>query len=198
MPRLGYAKRAHLMNAMVPGLAGGKMSSSDPNSKIDFLDAPEVVKKKVKAAFCEPGNVTENGLLSFVKAVIIPISELRLERLSGKDTLLESGLGDQRPFVSENAPEGTVFSVVRPEKYGGAAHYKTFEELEKDFAEEKIHPGDLKGAVTEAITKLTAPIRELYEQSAEWKEVTAVAYPDPSAKKDVKKKVCELDLFLIF
>ncbi|PAV14937.1 tyrosine tRNA ligase [Pyrrhoderma noxium] len=188
LPRLGYAKRAHLMNAMVPGLAGGKMSSSDPNSKIDFLDAPEVVKKKVKAAFCEPGNVTENGLLAFVKAVIIPISELRLERLSGKDTLLEPGLGDQRPFVSENAPEGTVFSVVRPEKYGGAAHYKTFEELEKDFAEEKIHPGDLKGAVTEAITKLTAPIRELYEQSAEWKEVTAVAYPDPSAKKDVKKK----------
>ena len=63
--------------------------------------------------------------------------------------------------------------------------------LEKDFAEEKIHPGDLKGAVTEAITKLTAPIREFYEQSTEWKEVTAVAYPDPSAKKDVKKKVRE-------
>lgn len=29
LPRLGYAKRAHLMNAMVPGLTGGKMSSSD-------------------------------------------------------------------------------------------------------------------------------------------------------------------------
>ena len=28
LPKLGYAKRAHLMNAMVPGLAGGKMSSA--------------------------------------------------------------------------------------------------------------------------------------------------------------------------
>ena len=65
-------------------------------------------------------------------------------------------------------------------------------------ASQNHNPNNLKGAVTEAITKLTAPIRELYEQSAEWKEVTAVAYPDPSAKKDVKKKVCELDLFLIF
>ncbi|THH14200.1 hypothetical protein EW146_g6115, partial [Bondarzewia mesenterica] len=55
LPRLGYAKRAHLMNAMVPGLAGGKMSSSDPDSKIDFLDPPEVVRRKIKKAFCEEG-----------------------------------------------------------------------------------------------------------------------------------------------
>ncbi|EEB99298.1 hypothetical protein MPER_01047, partial [Moniliophthora perniciosa FA553] len=72
LPRLGYAKRAHLMNAMVPGLAGGKMSSSDPNSKIDFLDPPEVVKKKIKLAFCEEGNVQENGILSFAEGCPIP------------------------------------------------------------------------------------------------------------------------------
>jgi tryptophanyl-tRNA synthetase len=41
------------MNAMVPGLGGGKMSASDPNSKINPLEAPEVVKKKIKGAFCE-------------------------------------------------------------------------------------------------------------------------------------------------
>jgi tyrosyl-tRNA synthetase len=80
LPRLGYAKRAHLMNEMVPGLAGGKMSSSDPNSKIDLLDPPAVVAKKIKAAFCEEGNVAENGLLAFVQAVLIPISQLRRER----------------------------------------------------------------------------------------------------------------------
>jgi tyrosyl-tRNA synthetase len=78
LPRLGYTKRAHVMNPMVPGLGGGKMSASDPNSKIDLLDIPEVVKKKIKAAFCE-GNIEENGVLSFVGAVLIPISELRKE-----------------------------------------------------------------------------------------------------------------------
>ncbi|KAG6375026.1 tyrosyl-tRNA synthetase [Boletus reticuloceps] len=47
LPRLGYAKRAHLMNTMVPGLMGGKMSSSDPDSKIDFLDPPEKDQESV-------------------------------------------------------------------------------------------------------------------------------------------------------
>lgn len=177
------------MNTMVPGLAGGKMSSSDPNSKIDFLDPPSVVKKKIKAAFCEPGNVTENGLLAFVKAVLIPISQLRLERLAGTDTMLEHGLGDQRPFAEDNAPAGTVFSITRPEKHGGSAHYSKYEDLESDFAAEKVHPGDLKGAVTDAILRLLTPIQELYEQSEEWKEIAALAYPDPNVKKEVKKKV---------
>ena len=83
-----------------------------------------------------------------------------------------------------------MFSVVRPEKYGGVVHYKTYEEIEQDFKEEKIHPGDLKGAIRDAIIKLLAPIQELYAQNTEWQEVTALAYPDPNAKKEVKKKVC--------
>lgn len=70
LPQLGYAKRIHLMNPMVPGLAGGKMSSSEEDSKIDLLDTPAAVKKKLKKAFCEPGNVTENGVLAFVKHVL--------------------------------------------------------------------------------------------------------------------------------
>jgi len=55
---------------LVPGLAGGKMSSSEEDSKIDLLDTPANVKKKLKRAFCEPGNVTENGVLAFVKHVL--------------------------------------------------------------------------------------------------------------------------------
>ena len=58
------------------------MSSSDPDSKIDFLDPPEVVRRKIKGAFCEEGNTAENGVLAFVNAVLIPISQLRLERLA--------------------------------------------------------------------------------------------------------------------
>lgn len=46
------------------------MSSSEEDSKIDLLDSPAVVKKKFKKAFCEPGNVAENGLLAFAKHVI--------------------------------------------------------------------------------------------------------------------------------
>jgi len=187
LPRLGYAKRAHLMNAMVPGLAGGKMSSSDPNSKIDILDPPELVRKKLKLAFCEEGNVEDNGVLSFVQAVLIPISQLRIDRLKG-DTLLVVGTGDQKPFVSDGAPEGTVFSVERDEKHGGSLHYTCFEDIQTSFKEKKLHPKDLKTAVAKAIINLLEPIRKAFEESEDWQRVEKLAYPDLTAKPVEKKK----------
>ena len=64
------------MNKMVPGLAGGKMSASDPNSKIDLLDTPEVSARKIKKANAPPKVVEENGLLAFVENVLLPASSL--------------------------------------------------------------------------------------------------------------------------
>jgi tyrosyl-tRNA synthetase len=82
MPMLGYKKRFHLMNPMVPGLQGTKMSSSDPASKIDLLDDPQAVKQKVKRAFCEEGNIENNGILSFAKMVLFPLYSLKCVVLS--------------------------------------------------------------------------------------------------------------------
>ncbi|KAL0578012.1 hypothetical protein V5O48_003962 [Marasmius crinis-equi] len=190
LPRLGYAKRAHLMNAMVPGLAGGKMSSSDPNSKIDFLDPPEIVKKKVKLAFCEEGNVKDNGLLAFAKAVLFPISLLRSEQQKGVD--IGGGVDGQavlaKPFITADAPEGTLFSIDRDAKFGGPMHYKSYEEMESDFASKALHPKDLKNGVGAAIQSLLEPIRKAFEENEEWKEIEKLAYPDPNAKPEKKKK----------
>src|SRR4051794_6274611 len=74
VPRLGDRARAPLMIRMVPGPAGGKMSSCDPSSKIDLLDPPAAVQKKIRAAFCDEGNATDNGLLCFARAVLFPIA----------------------------------------------------------------------------------------------------------------------------
>lgn len=57
----------------VPGLAGAKMSSSEEDSKIDLLDNAATVKKKLKKAFCEPGNITDNGVLAFSKHILFPL-----------------------------------------------------------------------------------------------------------------------------
>lgn len=57
----------------VPGLTGDKMSSSVEDSKIDLLDSPSALKKKLKKAFCEPGNVKDNGVLSFCQHVLFPL-----------------------------------------------------------------------------------------------------------------------------
>lgn len=77
LPKIGYKERAHLMNPMVPGLAGGKMSASDPDSKIDVLDPPEVVRKKLKKAYAVAKQVEDNGILSFVEYVLLPAGVLK-------------------------------------------------------------------------------------------------------------------------
>jgi tyrosyl-tRNA synthetase len=184
LPRLGYARRAHFMNAMVPGLGGGKMSSSDPNSKIDFLDPPEVVRKKIRRAFCEEGNITENGVLAFVEAVLIPISEMRLER--ERDDV---GAASQKLFITDDAPDGTVYTVARDPKHGGPMHFSSFQDIQTHFLEKKLHPTDLKTSVAESINKLLDPIRKAFEENEEWQAVEKLAYPDPNAKPEKKKKV---------
>jgi tyrosyl-tRNA synthetase len=74
---IGYKERAHLMSPMVPGLAGGKMSASDPDSKIDLLETAEGVKKKLKKAFAVPKEIEGNGIISFVEYVLLPASALK-------------------------------------------------------------------------------------------------------------------------
>jgi tyrosyl-tRNA synthetase len=81
LPKIGYKVRAHLMNTMVAGLGeAAKMSSSEPDSKIDLLDKPEVVEKKLKKAVCKPKEVEGNGVVAFVEHVIFRAIALRVER----------------------------------------------------------------------------------------------------------------------
>ncbi|KAG8249435.1 Tyrosine--tRNA ligase, cytoplasmic [Homalodisca vitripennis] len=149
LPNLGYTKRIHLMNPMVPGLAGGKMSSSEEDSKIDLLDAPAAVKKKLKKAFCEPGNVEDNGVLAFAKHVVFSLFK-----------------------------PGEKFLIKRDAAHGGDLSFDTYQELEDSFAKQDLHPGDLKSGVEDYINKLLEPIRKKFE-AADLKKLTEKAYPPP-------------------
>lgn len=165
LPGIGYKKRGHLMNPMVPGLGqGGKMSASDPNSKIDLVEEPKVVKKKIGAAFCAPGDI-DNGLIAFLENVVQPIQELKSDVVGTFD-----------------------FFVDRPEKYGGPIHYKSLDELKADFAEQKLSPVDLKAGVADRINELLAPIREYYEQDAEFQDASTKGYVVEAPKKEKKEK----------
>ncbi|GFZ44099.1 Phosphoribosylaminoimidazole-succinocarboxamide synthase [Saitozyma sp. JCM 24511] len=180
LPRMGYAKRAHLMNPMVPGLSGGKMSSSDPKSKIDFLDSPAEVKAKLKAAVCTPGQVEGNGVLAFVKAVLIPVQQLREEQARGRGEVRAARGDGTGSFVRPDAPDGTIFSIGRPEKFGGDIHFSSYQQLEDAYAKEEIHPGDLKGGVTDALVLLLEPIRKMFDADPEWQEAESKGYPNQS------------------
>lgn len=73
LPQIGYSKRIHLMNPMVPGLSGGKMSSSEVESKIDLLDDEDSIKRKLDSALCDSNDPTNNGVLAFIEHVIWPL-----------------------------------------------------------------------------------------------------------------------------
>ncbi|KAL2367357.1 tyrosyl-tRNA synthetase [Blastomyces gilchristii SLH14081] len=164
LPRIGYKERAHLMSPMVPGLAGGKMSASDPDSKIDILDTPETVKKKLRKAFAMPRETEGNGIISFVEHVLFPVSAL--ESADGKGT----------------------FVVERTEEEGGQVVYGDIEEVKKDYRADRLTPQLLKAAVTTALNKLLAPVQAAFQANPDWQEVEKKAYPPPPEPEKKKKK----------
>jgi len=147
LPKLNYKRRIHLMNPMLPGLQGSKMSSSDPNSKIDLLDSAEQIKKKLNSAHCIEGVIEDNGVLLFAKFALFPY----LERTKQS------------------------FDVERPEKFGGNLSIKTYNELEKVFVEKKLHPLDLKLTISKYLTQILEPVRKAFENK-ELKDQLELAY----------------------
>ena len=60
--------------------------------------------------------------------------------------------------------------------------------MQEDFKEKKLHPKDLKNSVANAIVRLLAPIRKAFEENEEWQRIEKLAYPDPNANVEKKKK----------
>jgi len=133
LPTLGYEKRIHLMNPLIPGLGkSGKMSSSEPGSKIDLDDSPETIAEKVNKAFSVDGEIEGNGLLAVTKYILFKWLE----------------------------QEGRELHIDRPEQWGGNVSYSKYEELERDFVAKSLSSIDLKAAVARELVVLLAPIKE--------------------------------------
>lgn len=133
LPKIGYRSRVEVMTPLIPGLApGGKMSSSVKNSKIDLIDDTKTVDEKMRAAFCPEGQVDGNGVLAFVKHVLMVLKE----------------------------DAGEAFVIDRPEKFGGPLTYTTYDALEADYVDKKMHPMDLKAAVAKEMNTLLQSTRD--------------------------------------
>ncbi len=131
LPKIGYEKRVEIINPIIPGLVGKKMSASDEKSKIDLLDSEKEVEEKVKNADMVEGKI-DNGVMAFLKYVIMTIKNDKNEE----------------------------FVVKRKKKYGGDISYKSYEDVEKDFMNKKLHPLDLKKAVAKEINELLKIFRK--------------------------------------
>ena len=167
LPKIGYRERCHLMNPMVPGLAGGKMSSSEPDSKIDVLDTPEAVTKKLKKAQCAPRTVEGNGVLSFVEYVLLPISALKTNNNGAAKFVIEKSKDDKKdeePLV-----------------------YTDIESLKRDYEADIVTPQLLKQATTTSLLTLLSSVQASFASNSQWQEVEKLAYPPADVKKKDKK-----------
>lgn len=140
LPKLGYKKRVHLMNPMIPALSrtaggsGGKMSASDLVAKIDFLDDSKKIDMKIKQAYCLEGDPDDNTPLILVKHILLPL----LKRFDKK------------------------LVCPRPVKYGGPQEYDTYEDLYHAFAKKELHPADLKKGIVIGLDFILEPIRQAF------------------------------------
>ena len=115
------------MNYLIPGLTQtGKMSSSEPNSKIDLNDDEKTIKKKINKAYSIDGQIKDNGLLAIAKFVVFKVLEYQ-----------------KKSFI-----------IDRPEKWGGKIEFATYQKLEDAFAKKELASADLKQGLAEEIIKL--------------------------------------------
>jgi len=61
-------------------------------------------------------------------------------------------------------PKIKIFKIKRSEKFGGNIEFENYNEFEKTYKEGKIHPLDLKNAVTEYLEEIISPIRKNFKK----------------------------------
>ncbi len=113
-----------------------KMSKSRADSGISIHDSPEDIKDKINQAFAPEGQIENNPILDWTKHLIF----------------------------YQSGSQGDALQIQRPEKFGGNITYTSYDELEKDYAEKKLHPMDLKNAVADWLIQKLEPARKYFEE----------------------------------
>ena len=143
LPKIGSKKNIEILHPLIPGLIGKKMSASIDSSMVGFLDTAEEIREKIKGAVCVSGDL-ENGLIPFIKYILMTV-----KKDGGED-----------------------FVIKRSLKFGGDLVYKDSKTLEEDFVNKKLHPLDLKNALSEEIINFLKPLDkhreklEIFEKKA--------------------------------
>jgi tyrosyl-tRNA synthetase len=153
---------------MMSGLLEGqeKMSKSDPDSAIFMEDEPADVKRKIKKSYCPPGVVAGNPCLEMLRLIVFVTKDQFVVHRKPEDggdmyvstitVLTMRAVLRAATFCSHGCLAlRTKISVVCI-----CSVYNSYAEAEADFASGKLHPGDLKAGLTEAINALIEPVRK--------------------------------------
>ena len=143
-PVLTSEVRQGLAESAIQRTIERKMSKSMPDSAIFMTDTTEDIKRKINKAYCLEGDIKENPVLEYYKYIVFE----SLERLGINEVKIE-----------------------RPEKFGGNISFKTYSDLEKTFAEKKVHPMDLKVVLIKYLDQLIEPVRRHFEVDSNAKKL---------------------------
>lgn len=127
------AKRTGNRELFEEGIIEVKMSKSKPETAIFIHDEEKEIERKIMKAFCPPRETELNPITDIAGFIIFPT----LKR------------------------KGEVFEIKNL-KTGERMAYESFEEFKKDYEEGKIHPFDLKKAVSNYLIEILEPCRKYF------------------------------------
>ena len=150
-PSLGFWKPVVVSHHMLMGL-GEPPKTKDIDRVIDL----KMSKSKPDTAIFM--NDSEEDIKRKISKAYCPA------KLTEENPMLEYS----RYIIFEKFPS---MEIKRPEKFGGDLNIENYSELEKSYSEGKIHPMDLKNAVSYYINEAVKPVREAFHKDSKLKHL---------------------------
>jgi tyrosyl-tRNA synthetase len=126
------AKRNKNREMFEEGIIEIKMSKSKPESAIFIHDSPEEIERKIKGAYCSK-EIELNPVVDLLRYIIFPFLERKKETLE-------------------------ITNLKTKERRS----YEKWEDFERDYTDSKIHPLDLKNAVSKYLIEILEPARKYF------------------------------------
>jgi len=160
--KLGWRKPTSLHTHLLPGLAGvrrmdttkfdenqqlnaqitSKMSKSVAESGIIVHDAPEIIRKKLRAAYCPEKEIEGNPVIEIVRYVVFPWMDTftidRPAKYGGSTTFTTSSeledqyrLGGVHPLDLKNAVAESLIKILEPVREEFRQHPELLRKMEQ-------------------------------------------------------------------
>jgi len=130
LPEIGYKKPILIHHELIPSLQGSKKGKMSSSDKSSLISI----------------NDSDKEIQNKIRKAHCP-GEVKDNPILGIVKLIVF-------------PRYDKFLIERSEKFGGGLKYSDFEKLERDFAEKKIHPLDLKNACAKYLCEIIGEIRK--------------------------------------
>ena len=156
-PRLGWWKPVVVSHHMLMGLEGMKKPEGfDEKQQFDIEISSKMSKSKPETC------------------IFIHDSKEDIQRKI-KNAYCPEKVVDNNPILDYSKHiifrKFKTLKIERPQKFGGDLEVADYDELEKMFRLEQIHPQDLKNAVADALDKIIKPLREHFEKDRKAREL---------------------------